>query len=116
MAGTHFSLALLLPILLLLRSVDVVESGIGVNWGTLSTHRLPPPIVVDLLKENRIEKVKLFDSDPDVLRALMGSGIQVMIGIPNEMLGVLGASAAAADLFVRQNVSRYLIKGGSDIR
>ncbi|XP_020264324.1 glucan endo-1,3-beta-glucosidase 6-like [Asparagus officinalis] len=112
MAATHFSL----PLLLLLRFVLVVESGIGVNWGSLSTHRLPPPIVVDLLRENKIEKVKLFDSDPDALRALMGSGIQVMIGIPNEMLGVLSASAAAADLFVSQNVSRYLIKGGADIR
>lgn len=116
MAATRFHLALVLLISIHCVSLVVVECGIGVNWGTLSTHKLPPVVVVDLLRENKIEKVKLFDSDPDVLRALMGSGIQVMVGVPNEMLGVLGTSPAAADLFVSQNVSRYLIKGGADIR
>ncbi|KAK6149602.1 hypothetical protein DH2020_017127 [Rehmannia glutinosa] len=51
---------------------------IGVNWGTVSNHRLSPDTVVDLLKDNKIEKVKLFDADPTVLKALMGSGIEVM--------------------------------------
>lgn len=117
MATAHFAkFSNLFPLLLILKSVVVTESGIGMNWGTLSTHRLPPPIVVDLLKENKIEKVKLFDTDPPILRALMGSGIQVMIGVPNEMLAILGTSISASDLFVNQNVSRYLIKGGADIR
>lgn len=94
----------------------VVESAIGVNWGTLALHRLSPDTVVDLLKENKIEKVKLFDADPDSLKALMGSGIQVMVGIPNEMLSLLSSSSSACDLWVSQNVSRYMVKGGVDIK
>ncbi|KAJ6800075.1 glucan endo-1,3-beta-glucosidase 6-like [Iris pallida] len=112
-AALHFPVALLL---LLLACAPSVEPAIGVNWGSLSTHRLPPPIVVDLLKQNRVGKVKLFDSGPDVLRALMGSGIEVMVGVPNELLGALGSSPAASDVFVSQNISRYLVKGGADIR
>lgn len=96
--------------------VPMVESAIGVNWGTISSHRLKPTTVVDLLRENKISKVKLFEADSDVLRALMGSGIQVMVGIPNEMLPLLSSSPSAADLWVRQNVSAYVGRGGADIR
>ncbi|KAJ4836703.1 hypothetical protein Tsubulata_014865 [Turnera subulata] len=118
---THLWLHLLYLVLVLVQSgclLQVADSttGIGVNWGTVSSHKLKPSTVVDLLKQNRIEKVKLFGSDPDVLQTLMGSGIQVMVGIPNEMLATISSSTAASDLFVRQNVSRYMVKGGVDIR
>ncbi|KAF8083870.1 hypothetical protein N665_0748s0015 [Sinapis alba] len=97
--------------LFLLLATHHAQSAIGVNWGTLSFHKLRPSTVVDLLKANKITKVKLFDSDPDALRALMGTGIQVMIGIPNELL-----STFSSDLFVQQNLSRFMGKGGADIR
>ena len=101
---------------LLWSSAPAAESAIGVNWGTISFHRLKPSTAVDLLKDNKIPKVKLFEADPDALKALMGSGIQVMVGIPNEMLSLLSSSPAAADLWVRQNISSYVGKGGADIR
>lgn len=94
----------------------VAESAIGVNWGTISAHRLKPSTVVDLLRDNKIQKVKLFEADRDVLKALMGSGIHVMVGIPNEMLSLLSTNPTAADFWVRQNVSSYMGKGGADIR
>ncbi|KAF9621445.1 hypothetical protein IFM89_021484 [Coptis chinensis] len=118
MAHTHYSQALISLITLTLLSsppLQMVESAIGVNWGSVSYHRLSPSIVVDLLKHNKIQKVKLFDADPGALRALMGSGIQVMVGIPNEMLSVLSSSSVASDLWVRQNVSSYVGKYGADI-
>ena len=102
--------------LILINSSLKAESAIGVNWGTLSFHKLKPTTVVDLLKENKVQKVKLFDADPDALKALMGSGIQVMVGISNDMLATLSSSTMASDLWVRQNVSRYIVKGGVDIR
>lgn len=106
----------LLCLILLFSSSLVVESAIGVNWGTISFHKLKPSTVVDLFKSNRIEKVKLFDADPRVLKALMGTGIQIMVGIPNEMLASLSSSSLASDLWVRQNLSSYVVKGGADIR
>ncbi|XP_057963214.1 glucan endo-1,3-beta-glucosidase 5 [Malania oleifera] len=105
-----------LTVVLWLSGAVVVESAVGVNWGTVSFHRLSPTSVVGLLKDNKIQKVKLFDADPDVLKSLMGSGIEVMIGIPNDMLAALSSSTLASDLWVRQNVSRYVGKGGADIR
>ncbi|KAL8461737.1 hypothetical protein ACS0TY_033005 [Phlomoides rotata] len=115
MATTHFSSKILVR-LLCVSVVVVVEAGIGVNWGTVSLHRLPPERVVDLLKDNKIGKVKLFDADPDVLKSLMGSGIEVMVGIPNDMLALLSTSTSACDSWVSQNVSRYMVKGGVTIK
>ncbi|MQL75057.1 hypothetical protein Taro_007421 [Colocasia esculenta] len=115
MAGTRLP-ATLLFLLFLCRCILMVGAAVGVNWGTLSSHKLTPSVVVDLLKENKIGKVKLFEADPSVLRVLMGSGIEVMVGVPNEMLGVLALSAGAADIWVSQNITRYTVKGGVDIR
>lgn len=96
--------------------VPMAESAIGVNWGTVSFRKLKPSTVVDLLRDNKIPKVKLFETEHGVLKALMGSGIQVMLGIPNEMLPLLSSSSSASDSWVRQNVSAYMGKGGADIR
>ncbi|XP_047148630.1 glucan endo-1,3-beta-glucosidase 5-like [Vigna umbellata] len=96
--------------------IPMGESAIGVNWGTVSFHKLNPSTVVDLLKDNKISKVKVFEAEPEVLKPLMGSGIQVMLGIPNGMLALLSTSPTAADLWLRQNVSAYIGKHGADIR
>jgi hypothetical protein len=108
--------AALLAVLLALSCAAVAEAAVGVNWGTLSSHRAPPQVVVDLLRENRIGKVKLFDADAGVLRALARSGIQVMVGLTNGELASVAGSPAAADAWVSQNVSQYVGRGGVDIR
>lgn len=58
------------------------------NWGTQATHKLPPATVVPLMKDNGIQKVKLFDADDSTMDALAGSGIEVMVTIPNKQLVV----------------------------
>lgn len=104
-------------IVLLLFSVDVSSViGIGVNWGTQSTHPLPPATVVKLLKDNGIQKVKLFDADSVVLKALGKSGIEVMVGIPNDMLYNLASSIQIAENWVAKNLSSYISSGSVDIR
>lgn len=83
-------------------------SGIGINWGTQLTHPLPASTIVKMLKDNGIQKVKLFDADPDILNALKKSGIQVMVGIPNDMLYTLANSMQAAEKWVSKNVSAHV--------
>lgn len=90
--------------------------GIGVNWGTQSTHPLPASTVVKMLRDNGIQKVKLFDADPDILNALKRSGIQVMVGIPNDLLYTMANSLQAAEKWVSKNVSAHVSSGGVDIR
>ncbi|CAI9760971.1 unnamed protein product [Fraxinus pennsylvanica] len=90
--------------------------GLGCNWGTRGTHPLPGNIVVKLMKDNGFNKVKLFEADPMALQALGKSGIQVMVGIPNDMLESLAGSVSAAEEWVSRNVSYYKSKRGVDIR
>lgn len=90
-------------------------SGIGVNWGIQASHPLPPDIVVTLLKDNGFQKVKLFEANEGPLKALAKSGIEVMVGIPNDMLANLASSPNAADQWVSKNVSSHISKG-TDIK
>ncbi|XP_031256066.1 glucan endo-1,3-beta-glucosidase 5 [Pistacia vera] len=89
--------------------------GLACNWGLQSTHPLQPSIVVKLMKDNGFNKVKLFEADPGALRALANSGIQVMVGIPNELLAPLASNVNNAINYVKQNISTYVSKG-VDIR
>ncbi|GJN31703.1 hypothetical protein PR202_gb20131 [Eleusine coracana subsp. coracana] len=100
------------PVVFRARPVD----GLAVNWGTRALHPLPGDITVRLLRDNGFDKVKLFEADPNALRALGHSGIQVMVGLPNELLAGVAGSVNAAEQWVLQNVSTYISKYGVDIR
>ncbi|KAF2296833.1 hypothetical protein GH714_006492 [Hevea brasiliensis] len=102
--------------LISLLSVVSTVSGIGANWGTQATHPLPPDTVVRLLRDNGIQKVKLFDADYDTLRALGKSNIEVMVGIPNDMLLSLATSMKAAEKWVSKNVSTHISTNNVNIR
>ncbi|KAI7987305.1 Glucan endo-1,3-beta-glucosidase 5 [Camellia lanceoleosa] len=102
--------------LLLLAMVVGSVSGIGANWGTQATHPLPYSTVVQMLKDNGFQKVKLFDADSNTLNALSGSGLEVMVGIPNDMLYTLANSVAAAEKWVEKNVSVHVSSNKVDIR
>ncbi|KAJ8768369.1 hypothetical protein K2173_021522 [Erythroxylum novogranatense] len=102
--------------LLGLLSMVSVVSGIGANWGTQTTHPLPPETVVKLLRENGIQKVKLFDVDYGTLNALAKSGIKVMVGIPNDMLSSLASSVKASERWVSKNVSTHITSNNVNIK
>lgn len=110
-ARFHAAIFLLFAVLLM----DSAR-GIGVNWGTQVKHPLPAATVVKMLKENGFQKVKLFDADSTILNALRNSGIQVMVGIPNDMLSTLANSVQAAEKWVAKNVSAHVSSNGVDIR
>ncbi|MBA0736555.1 hypothetical protein Gogos_010095, partial [Gossypium gossypioides] len=90
-------------------------NGIGVNWGTQTSHPLPPDTVVRMLRENGIQKVKLFAADYGILKALGKTGIEVMVGIPNDMLASVGGSMKAAEKWVAKNVSEHISSNNVNI-
>ncbi|KAK4343865.1 hypothetical protein RND71_036959 [Anisodus tanguticus] len=81
----------------------------------MATHKLPPKTVVQMLKDNGIGKVKLFDADQSTMSALAGSDIEVMVAIPNDQLSAMNDYDRAKD-WVRRNVTRYNFKGGVNIK
>uniref|UniRef100_A0ACD5W9G2 Uncharacterized protein n=1 Tax=Avena sativa TaxID=4498 RepID=A0ACD5W9G2_AVESA len=89
--------------------------ALGVNWGTMASHQLPPSTVVRMLQDNGIKKVKLFDADSGPLGALAGTGIEVMVAIPNNMLDMMTDYDTARE-WVHKNVSAYSFDGGVSIK
>ncbi|KAF6150189.1 hypothetical protein GIB67_023144 [Kingdonia uniflora] len=81
----------------------------------MATHKLPPKVVVEMLKANGIEKVKLFDADESTMSALAGSGIEVMVAIPNDQLAVMN-DYGRAKKWVHRNVTRYNFSKGVKIK
>lgn len=94
----------------------VSSSSVGVNWGTMATHQLPAKSVVDMLKDNAFDKVKIFDADVAILDALRGTDIEVMLAVPNCMLAEMSADPAAAAAWVDANVTAYAYSGGVNIK
>jgi len=91
-------------------------SGVGVNWGTMATHKLPPSMVVKMLQENGVDKLKLFDAEEWIMAALMGTDIEVMLAIPNNMLEIMSENPQVADSWVYENVTTYMYPGGLNIK
>ncbi|KAK9671691.1 hypothetical protein RND81_12G048100 [Saponaria officinalis] len=89
--------------------------SLGVNWGTQANHQLSPKIVVQMLKDNGIQKVKLFDANERTLSAFHGSNIEVMIAIPNSDLADM-TDYKKAQKWVEKNVTLYNFKGGVNIK
>lgn len=92
------------------------SDGLGVNWGTQMAQNLHPSIVVQLLKDNKIDKVNLFDSDHLTVKHFAGTGIEVMLGIPNNQLSKFADDFGHAKDWVKENVTDLLKDGGVDIK
>ncbi|XP_066321734.1 glucan endo-1,3-beta-glucosidase 14-like [Miscanthus floridulus] len=102
---------LVVPILLTDQQVAVAESlSIGVNYGQIASNLPSPEQVSWLLRSMRISKVKLYDADPNVLRAFLGTGVEFVVGIGNEYVPAM-VSPAAAQAWLQQHVVPYLRAG-----
>ncbi|KAL3647323.1 hypothetical protein CASFOL_008291 [Castilleja foliolosa] len=81
MAAVSYSAAA--AALFILAAATAVQS-IGVNYGTLGDNLPPPSQVAQFIKDKTtIDRIKLFDANPDILRAFANTGILVAVTIPN---------------------------------
>ncbi|XP_039144445.1 glucan endo-1,3-beta-glucosidase-like [Dioscorea cayenensis subsp. rotundata] len=99
------TLAVLMVMIHLFSSVTAVS--IGVNYGAFADNLPPPAQVATFIKERTyINRVKLFDCNPDFIRAFAGTGISLMITAPNGDIPSL-ANATAARAWVAANVAPF---------
>lgn len=80
----------------------------GVNYGRISDNIPKPESVVTLLKANKIKNIRIYDADHDVLKALTGSQIEIIIGLGNEFLRDISISQDRAVEWVKANVEPFL--------
>ncbi|KHN44765.1 Glucan endo-1,3-beta-glucosidase 11 [Glycine soja] len=102
----HFCITKVNPFIL--HCLFVSDGGsIGVNYGRIANN-LPSAVkVVQLLKSQGLTRVKVYDTDPAVLRALSGSGIKVTVDLPNQQLFAAAKAPSFASSWVERNVAAY---------
>ncbi|XP_057971401.1 glucan endo-1,3-beta-glucosidase-like [Malania oleifera] len=81
--------------------------SIGVCYGRLGDNLPAPPEVIELYKSNGIPQMRLYDPDPSVLQALKGSNIDLILGVPNQILQALASDPSAATQWVQTNVLAF---------
>ncbi|CAD6236359.1 unnamed protein product [Miscanthus lutarioriparius] len=92
--------------LLLSLSFSGVE-GIGVNYGMIANNLPSPDKVIALCKAKSITDVRLFHPDTNVLAALQGSGLGVVLGTLNEDLARLASDPSFAASWVQAYVQPF---------
>jgi hypothetical protein len=92
---------------LLLAILDTTGAQIGVCYGRNGNNLPSPGQVVGLYNQNNIRRMRVYDPTHDVLDALRGSSIDLIIGVPNSDLQRLAGSQPAADGWVQDNIKNY---------
>ncbi|EER95211.1 hypothetical protein BDA96_01G474400 [Sorghum bicolor] len=80
------------------------QSFIGVNYGTIADNLPPPASTASLLMSTSIGKLRLYEPQPDLVAALAGSNISILLGIPNGAVPNLASSPAAAASWAAANI------------
>ncbi|BFG34135.1 hypothetical protein CerSpe_204090 [Prunus speciosa] len=98
---------LLLLLFLLVSTCHVMGAAaysIGVNYGTIADNLPPPSQVATFLKtKTTIDRVKIFDANPDMLRSFADTKIAVTITVGNGDVPTL-AKLSAAQAWVSANI------------
>ncbi|XP_059667263.1 glucan endo-1,3-beta-glucosidase [Cornus florida] len=86
---TNTAVIVVAAIALLLAATVIpgVEGTIGVNYGTVANNLPPPAQVANFLLESTvINRVRLFDANPEMLQAFANTGIAITVNVPNEQI------------------------------
>ncbi|XP_027169913.1 glucan endo-1,3-beta-glucosidase-like [Coffea eugenioides] len=102
-------LALIGLFLLTLRISRAGAQSIGVCYG-LNGNDLPSTQdVINLYNEKGIAKMRIYAPFPQVLNALRGNNIELIVDVANEDIEPLASDASAAARWVQDNVLRYVL-------
>ncbi|CAL0326620.1 unnamed protein product [Lupinus luteus] len=100
--------SIVLQFVLLIASIGTTTGAqTGVCYGTLGNNLPPPKDVVNLFNQQKIQRVRIYDPNHQVLEALRGSNIELVLGIPNTDIENIAASPVNAKKWVQDNVKTY---------
>ncbi|KAG8381116.1 hypothetical protein BUALT_Bualt06G0089000 [Buddleja alternifolia] len=100
--------SIILPLLVSFIYTQGVKGSIGVNYGTMADNLPPPAKVARFLQHSTIiNRVRLFNADPEMLRAFAGTGISITVTIPNDQIPRL-TNLDFAQQWVKDNIVPHI--------
>ncbi|XP_059296152.1 probable glucan endo-1,3-beta-glucosidase A6 [Lycium ferocissimum] len=96
-----------------------ISSQVGICYGQLGNNLPIPTKSVDLIKSLKAKRVKIYDTNPEILKALKNTDLQISVMVPNELINNISTNQTLADQWVKTNVLpfypdtliRYLLVG-----
>ncbi|KAL3835573.1 hypothetical protein ACJIZ3_010309 [Penstemon smallii] len=83
---------------------------VGICYGRVANNLPPPTMAIDLLKSNGIQRLRLFNPDPAALKPFYGTGIELMIGVPNEILPTLANGTITTSIqWLQSNIFAHVL-------
>ncbi|XP_050378799.1 glucan endo-1,3-beta-glucosidase 12-like [Argentina anserina] len=107
MATTQLLLLLFLPFILN-PFLNVAVSGVGINYGTLGNNLPPPKRVAQLLQSTLIDKVKIYDTNPEILQAFSNTGIDLIVAVENSRVANISSDVSSADEWFATRVLPFI--------
>ncbi|KAF5725833.1 glucan endo-1 3-beta-glucosidase 14-like [Tripterygium wilfordii] len=80
----------------------------GINYGRIADNIPSPNEVVTLLRAAKIRNVRIYDADHSVLKAFGGTGLELVVGLPNGYLKDMSANESNAMNWVKENVQAFI--------
>ncbi|XP_051139779.1 glucan endo-1,3-beta-glucosidase 7-like [Andrographis paniculata] len=101
---SYSSMAVLCAALFTFSTLSKSQPFIGVNYGQVADNLPPPETTAKLLQSTSIEKVRLYGTDPGVIKALANTGIEITVGVSNSDIPAMAADPNAASNWIAGNV------------
>ncbi|CAL4932925.1 unnamed protein product [Urochloa decumbens] len=109
MAALLLHLLPALMILLVLPSTPEATSSalLGISYGRVGNNLPPATSVPHILASLGVGRVRLYDADPATIRAFANTGVELVVGVPDECLAAVSTPAGASS-WVRSNIAPAL--------
>ncbi|KAG5564423.1 hypothetical protein RHGRI_000567 [Rhododendron griersonianum] len=89
-------------------AVEAFTGTYGINYGRIADNIPSPDKVVTLLRAAKIKNVRIYDADHSVLKAFSGSGLELVVGLPNGNVKNMSYNPDNALAWVKENVLAFL--------
>lgn len=78
------------------------------NYGEVANNLPPPSVTAQLLQSTSISKVRLYSANPNLIQALAGTNISIVIGTSNADIPKLASDPSFASQWVSSNVAPFV--------
>ncbi|KAG8384537.1 hypothetical protein BUALT_Bualt04G0128200 [Buddleja alternifolia] len=101
---------LLLPLLLFIFQLSLLleVSGVGINYGTVGNNLPPPKRVAQLLQSTLIDKVKIYDTNPEILEAFSNTGIDLIVAVENSQVSNISSNSSTASDWFTARIAPFI--------